>query len=69
VSLAFSDESDEEMHEPEKIFLVGKTKRTAPSGDETVPENNMSLLQPPVPVDLNFTAGLKSVGQFHCALS
>lgn len=67
VLLAFSDESHDEMHEPEKVYLGGKTKKTAPSsGDETAPDNNMSLPQPPVPLDLNFTAALKSVGQFHC---
>lgn len=36
------------------------------SGDETAPGSNMSLVQPPVPMGLNFTAVLKSVGQFHC---
>lgn len=63
--LTFSDESDIETHE--KVTLGGKSKRTTPvSRDETAPDNSMSLLQPPVPMDLNFTAGLKSVGKFYC---
>ena len=62
--LTFSDESDVEAHK--KVRSGGRTKRTAQvSGNERATDHNTSLLQPPVPMDLNFTAVIKSFGQSH----